>query len=715
MKSVINQSKMLIKNIYKKYVYLEYFFMSIFFISITLNPLYSQMKVIGQDLYTQDNEKVVLRGINEMFIWNGDKTGKNTLPEIAKTGANACRLVWNISGSTTDLEALIDNCIKNKMIAIPEMHDATGPAISTKFQPIIDYWTKPEVVAIIKKHERFTIVNIANEAGSSITIQEWVNYYKPAITALRNAGIKTPLMIDCAGYGNWEGFFLGGGQELINHDPEHNIIFSVHTYWLTTTGPDANKTRLDKLISDAKAKNLPWCVGEGPQMVESPGGGGCTRPFPYIYMIDRLQQEGIGWLSWSWGLVNNSDCGSPNSAFDMTTDGKFGNWATTFAEEICISATNSIKNTSIRPASLVGGTIINVTGVSLNQTSITLDPNKTATLTPTVLPTNANNKSVTWKSNNTSVATVNSSGVVTAIAPGDAIITVTTVDGGFIATCSVKVTTNIPQSNIYNDSEFTFSANWNVETGLTDGRYMGDEHYTFTSGAYYTFTFYGNQFEIWGTKDAHHGLANVSIDNGTPVSISYKASTRAVNQLIWTSPILESGTHTIKVTAASSSVIVADKIVVYNSIQSLSQTISLKKGWNLISTNIQLQDSTIETVFAGLDVQMVKDVNGFWKKGQNTAFNSLKTITPGKGYLVNMNAAGTLTITGIPSTSVLQYAPTTGWQLIGSPFQTTTPFATYFNASNCQTIKNFDGFWQPNGTVNSITNLEPGKGYFLKK
>ncbi len=149
--------------------------------------------------------------------------------------------------------------------------------------------------------------------------------------------------------------------------------------------------------------------------------------------------------------------------------------------------------------------------------------------------------------------------------------------------------------------------------------------------------------------------------------------------------------------------------------QPVTQTISLKKGWNLISTNLQLQDSTIETVFAGLDVLMVKDANGFWKKGQNTALNSLKTITPGKGYLVNMNAAGTLSITGIPSTSVLQYAPTLGWQLIGSPFQTTTPFSNYFTISNCQTIKNFDGFWQPNGTVNSITNLESGKGYFLKK
>lgn len=30
-------------------------------------------------------------------------------------------------------------------------------------------------------------------------------------------------------------------------------------------------------------------------------------------------------------------------------------------------------------------------------------------------------------------------------------------------------------------------------------------------------------------------------------------------------------------------------------------------------------------------------------------------------------------------------------------------------------IKNFDGFWEPNGTLNSIQNFEPGKAYFIKK
>ena len=84
---------------------------------------------------------------------------------------------------------------------------------------------------------------------------------------------------------------------------------------------------------------------------------------------------------------------------------------------------------------------ISVTGVSLNMTTLSLNEGESCTLTATVTPSSATNKSVTWSSSNTSVATVSSSGVVTAKAAGTATITVTTNDGGKTATCSVTVQT----------------------------------------------------------------------------------------------------------------------------------------------------------------------------------------------------------------------------------------------------------------------------------
>ncbi|WP_219008623.1 carbohydrate-binding protein [Aquimarina litoralis] len=90
---------------------------------------------------------------------------------------------------------------------------------------------------------------------------------------------------------------------------------------------------------------------------------------------------------------------------------------------------------------------ISVTGVAVSPATISLDPGDTTTLTATVAPSNATDKTVTWSSSNTSVASVSTSGVVTALTMGSAIITATTVDGNFTATSTITVNdTSIPPS-----------------------------------------------------------------------------------------------------------------------------------------------------------------------------------------------------------------------------------------------------------------------------
>ncbi|MDO4191655.1 MAG: Ig-like domain-containing protein [Erysipelotrichaceae bacterium] len=82
-----------------------------------------------------------------------------------------------------------------------------------------------------------------------------------------------------------------------------------------------------------------------------------------------------------------------------------------------------------------------VTGISLNRTTLSFSSiGSTATLTATVLPSNATDKSVTWRSSNTNVATVNSSGMVTAVGSGTAVITAVSSDPSITAQCSVTVT-----------------------------------------------------------------------------------------------------------------------------------------------------------------------------------------------------------------------------------------------------------------------------------
>ena len=86
----------------------------------------------------------------------------------------------------------------------------------------------------------------------------------------------------------------------------------------------------------------------------------------------------------------------------------------------------------------VNENIYPVEGISLNQSTTTLYEGDSLSLTATISPSNATNKNVSWKSSNTSVATV-SNGNVTAVKAGTTTITVTTEDGGKTATCNVTV------------------------------------------------------------------------------------------------------------------------------------------------------------------------------------------------------------------------------------------------------------------------------------
>ena len=81
---------------------------------------------------------------------------------------------------------------------------------------------------------------------------------------------------------------------------------------------------------------------------------------------------------------------------------------------------------------------IHVTGVSLDKQTDSIEIGEATTLTETITPSNATDKSVSWSTSDASVATV-SDGVVTGVAAGTAIITVTTTDGGYTATCTVTV------------------------------------------------------------------------------------------------------------------------------------------------------------------------------------------------------------------------------------------------------------------------------------
>ncbi len=102
-----------------------------------------------------------------------------------------------------------------------------------------------------------------------------------------------------------------------------------------------------------------------------------------------------------------------------------------------------------------------VTGITLSETSITLQPDETMYLTATVEPADADNSAVTWASSDDAVATVINNGLVVAVAKGTCTITCSATDGsGVKAECQVTVT---------NDTSGTINGREYVDLGLPSG------------------------------------------------------------------------------------------------------------------------------------------------------------------------------------------------------------------------------------------------------
>jgi uncharacterized protein YjdB len=132
----------------------------------------------------------------------------------------------------------------------------------------------------------------------------------------------------------------------------------------------------------------------------------------------------------------------------------------------------------------IGAAAVPVVWISLNKASdiISLDSQgvvpDTDQLTAAILPANATNQAVSWKSDDAAVATVDQAGLVTAVALGMAHITATTQDGNFTATCAVTVNNGSSTGNTPNGCppapELT------IKSGYTGGNYTTLQ--TFTPG-----------------------------------------------------------------------------------------------------------------------------------------------------------------------------------------------------------------------------------------
>ena len=121
----------------------------------------------------------------------------------------------------------------------------------------------------------------------------------------------------------------------------------------------------------------------------------------------------------------------------------------------------------------------------------------------------------------------------------------------FHASTTVSSTTASSTASVNNATtgtavnQFEFAGSWKV--GRDRSAYLGDEHYSKIAGSYYQVRFTGTQVKVYTTKAPQHGIQAVSIDGGRETMVDLYAPTRANQVLLYTSPLLPDGPHTLKV------------------------------------------------------------------------------------------------------------------------------------------------------------------------
>ena len=299
--------------------------------------------VLDGKLYDSSGAEFIPIGANTAVFWQSEANAMKSFPDMKKAGANCARIVsvtndasnsWSWQSNFTKQKACVKACVDNKIIPILEFHDVTcGNGYETdtenkNLKRVVDYWCSPNLVSLCKDYEKYMIVNVANEWGPANTLYR--DGYKKAITAMRTAGIKNTILIDAGGCGQNPTTLMNYAQELLDFDPEKNILFAIHFYGLWMTKEKTKQVwqyYVEDYLQKFKDKKIPVIVGEF-------GWTGAPDNFT-LYdpktIISESNKHGIGWLFWAWNsnpdetyydIVANYTKGYSTDA-DLTEHGKY--------------------------------------------------------------------------------------------------------------------------------------------------------------------------------------------------------------------------------------------------------------------------------------------------------------------------------------------------------------------------------------------------------
>lgn len=308
---------------------------------------FTQLQVNGRFLYNKCGQKVIIRGIEHMLYY--EDMDMTMVPEIAKTGANAIRILLAPDVSATVLRNALTKCITDG-----KMYVSVGIWSGS------DFWFRPEIKQVMLDFQDNVIIHAYGEAQFETTPDDarWISETTDIITRLRNAGYKSPIDIQSTTFGRDPNPVIRSGQKVIDADPLHNIIFGVQMYW-----GNWYTNLYGMTIAQGCAKfatlNYPVQVGACPSDCSTDCGNQAW---------DESYKNQLGCMWWSWY----------GDEFQLSNNGN-ANSLTAAGQYVVNNSQYSISKTSVKSIPCSGSADVtppsvptNLRSSSITQTSFTL-------------------------------------------------------------------------------------------------------------------------------------------------------------------------------------------------------------------------------------------------------------------------------------------------------------------------------------------------------
>jgi mannan endo-1,4-beta-mannosidase len=260
-------------------------------------------------------QRLLPRGLNMTHAWGDLDQSIDTIPHLARTGANCVRAVFgtfahSCGKSSAVRERVTRAYLDAGLTPIVEDHDATCKRDTASLAAVVDSWLEPDNLRWLGVLHDRVILNIANEWGPPD--ERWCAAYIDAITRLREAGVRNVILIDAPGCGQEVGPVVEFAGDVFLSDSMRNTLFAVHLYQRWHTEGREGTSSMDARSTLREARDVVRGIGSDLIVGEFSSRDVPGSRYDDARLLEIFDELDLGWLAWSW---NQND----KRSLDMAT------------------------------------------------------------------------------------------------------------------------------------------------------------------------------------------------------------------------------------------------------------------------------------------------------------------------------------------------------------------------------------------------------------